>query len=376
MFSNINKGETTLGVFIDLKKAFDTVNTEILLKKLNEAGIRGNTLKWCHSYLTGRSQKTLANGVLSASLPITCGVPQGSVLGPLLFLVYINDLQQAVPNCKVKLYADDTVLYHSELAVDDVARALQTSLNRFSRWCKINKLTVNTKKTKVMTFGTRAKVKKGKNVKIYLDGDIIQRVPTFKYLGMVLDPTLNYNHHISSILRTVLHKMVLLAKLKKYLHNDVALQIYKSMLLPYFDYVDVIYHKSNSSDLEKIQRLQNRCLRVCMGFDRRYSVDRAHRIAETPFLRDRRRAHVLNFMYKRKDNQTLLNVREIRTRAHDAPLFNIQIPICEAFKRSVGYFGSDMWNSLSPAVRNTDSFLAFKTLQKKEMLLPLDRIEL
>ena len=83
---------------------------------------------------------------------------------------------------------------------------------------------------------------------------------------------------------------------------------------------------------------------------------------------------MLNFMYNRKKNQTLLNLREIRTRAHDAPLFKVQVPRCEAFKRSVGYFGFDMWNTLSPALRNTDSFLAFKLLQKKEMLLPWDRI--
>ena len=97
LFTCINKGETTLGTFIDLKKAFDTVNTEILFNKLNEAGIRGNTLKWCKSYLTGRSQKTLVNGILSPSLPIICGVPQGSVLGPLLFLLYVKRSSACCP---------------------------------------------------------------------------------------------------------------------------------------------------------------------------------------------------------------------------------------------------------------------------------------
>ena len=145
------------------------------------------------------------------------------------------------------------MLYHSGFSVDNVAVALQDSRNNFSRWCKVNKLTVNTKKNKLMVFGTRSMVKKVKNVKIYLNGDILQKVPTFKYLGVILDSTLNYKHHISSILRTVLHKMVLLAKLKRYLNNDVAFHIYKSMLLPYFDYADVIYHKSNSTELNKLQ---------------------------------------------------------------------------------------------------------------------------
>ena len=114
-----------------------------------------------------------------------------------------------------------------------------TSLDEFRHWCKVNKLTVNTKKSKLMVFGTRAKIKKAKNVRLFLNGDKLQKV--FKYLGMVLDPTLNVNHHISSVIRTVLHKMTLLSKVKKYLNNDVALQIYKSMLLPYLDYADVIF---------------------------------------------------------------------------------------------------------------------------------------
>ena len=148
-----------------------------------------------------------------------------------------------------------------------------------------------------------------------------------------------------------------------------------SMILPYLDYADSIFHKANTSDLDKLQRLQNRCLKICANKDRRFSTDQGHRLASVPFLKDRRRAHVLNFMYKRKGKRELMNNREIRTRAHDAPLFNVTIPRCEAFKRSIGYFGSEEWNGLSPTVRNTDSYLAFKFLQKKLMLAPLSLIQ-
>ena len=214
------------------------------------------------------------------------------------------------------------------------------------------------------------------DAQVFLNGDELKKVPTFKYLGLILDPTLNYNHHISSIIRTVLHKMTLLAKIKKYLNNNVSLLIYKTMLLPYLDYADVIFHKSNSSDLSKLQRLQNRSLRICLGYERKYSTDKAHKKAGVPFLCDRRRAHVLNFMYLRKKNVHLLNTREIRTRAHDAPLFNVPIPRCEAFKRSVCYSGSVEWNSLTVESRNTQPFLAFKFAQKKSMLQPLEVITL
>ena len=136
------------------------------------------------------------------------------------------------------------------------------------------------------------------------------------------------------------------------------------MLLPYFDYPDVIFCKANANVIGKLQTLQNKCLRICLGEHRRFSTDRAHKQANVPLLCDRRNAHVLNFMYLRKSNRALLNLREIRTRAHDAPLFSVTVPRCEAFKRSVSYFGSVAWNNLVPESRNIDRYLTFKYKQK------------
>ena len=133
---------------------------------------------------------------------------------------------------------------------------------------------------------------------------------------------------------------MLLGKVKKYLHDNVALQIYKLMLLPYFDYADVIFHNSMSGSLEKLQRLQNKCLRLCSGQVRNASTNRIHKLLGIPFLKDRRRMHILNFMYIRKNKPGMLNVWEIRTRAHDVTLFNVTIPRCAAFKRSVSYSGA------------------------------------
>ena len=170
--------------------------------------------------------------------------------------------------------------------------------------------------------------------------------------------------------------MTLLAKMRRYLKKKVAVLIYKTMILPYLDYGDVIFHRSNSGDLNKLQRLQNRCLGICLGYDRRFSTDIAHTLALTPFLENRRMCMCLISCLLGKNQHHLLNTREIRTRAHDAPLVETKIPRCEAFKRSVGYSGSEMWNSLTPEMRNIDCFLLFKHTQKKRMLLPLDQISL
>ena len=226
-----------------------------------------------------------------------------------------------------------------------------------------------------MAFGSRQKVKRAKGTVVKLGGVELKQVLSYKYLGVILDSTLNYNLHVSQVVRTVLHKLTLLSKMKRYLRDDTALNVYKAMLLPYFDYADVIFDKAIDRDTSKLQKLQNRCLKICMGKERRFSTEVIHKLAEVPFLKDRREAHVLNFMYTRKLNVKLLNNREIRTRAHDAPLFNIKVPRCEAFKRSVGYSGGISWNILPPKERNTESFLAFKHLQKVKMLNPLARIQ-
>ena len=173
IFNAINQGETTLAAFIDLRKAFDTVDLEIPKNKLEELGIRGNSLRWCSSYLSNRVQCTVANNYVSSLLPISCGVPQGSVLSQLFFLIYINDMINILDECKVKLYADDTVIYHSDVNHDLASLRLKHILTKFYKWCVENKLTLNAKNTKLMIFGTRSRVKNAKNVKIYINNEII-----------------------------------------------------------------------------------------------------------------------------------------------------------------------------------------------------------
>ena len=226
-----------------------------------------------------------------------------------------------------------------------------------------------------MAFASRSRVKKCKNVNINIEGEKLKLVPHLKYLGLTLDSTLNYSQNIASVIKIISYKMTRLAKLKRYLKNDSALNIYKSMILPYFDYADVIFHKANSKDLDKLQTLQKKCLRMCMSKDRRFDMGSAHKLAKVPFLTNRRTAHVNNFMFKRKSNLSLLNRREIRTRAHDAPLFLVPLPCCEAFKQSVGFHGSSSWNDLNVESRNTRTYAAFKSKQKDTVLYPLRLIQ-
>ena len=139
------------------------------------------------------------------------------------------------------------VLFHELAGV----LKLQTSVNDFKKWCNVNALTINVSKTKVMAFATRSKVKKCKDVKITKGEECLKIVPSYKYLGLLLDSTLNYSSHIATVVNVETHKMILLGKMRKYLNEQVATLIYKSMLLPYFDYADVLFHKAKAKEIGK-----------------------------------------------------------------------------------------------------------------------------
>ena len=140
IYTALNTNETTIAVFIDAMKAFDTVNHQILLKKLAKYGITGKLHAWISNYLTDRKQCAIANNTVSSLQNITCGVPQGSVLGPLLFLIYINDISHIITNSKISMYADDTVVYISHSDLDIAIALLQADLYRVYTWCNSNKL--------------------------------------------------------------------------------------------------------------------------------------------------------------------------------------------------------------------------------------------
>ena len=215
-----------------------------------------------------------------------------------------------------------------------------------------------------MVFGTRHRVKKAKNVVVKINEVPLQIVPTYKYLGITLDSTLTFNYHVRTVANMVEYKANLLAKVRKFLTETVAMKIYKSMILPYFDYGDVIYNVASQEGLDRLQRLQNRCLKICKNLNIRHDTNDLHRITKMPRLDLRRKAHINNFMYGRLKQVALVDARDIRTRAHDAPLFKVSIPANETFKRSVLYAGALQWNGLDKATRNIDNLDTFKQRQK------------
>ena len=173
---NIDQGQLTGAVFVDLRKAFDTIDHSNLLRKLSAIGIVGNEHNWFNDYLDGRSQIVGINDVLSDNEPVTVGVPQGSILGPRLFVLNVNDLPNIICHCSVLMYADDTVLFYSGLDVATIEQKLNDDLQRIGSWLWDNNLIVNTKKTEAMLFGTCARLKNVESFQIYIHGQAIRQL--------------------------------------------------------------------------------------------------------------------------------------------------------------------------------------------------------
>ena len=365
IYNAMNIKEVPVAVFIDFKKAFDTIDHTILLNKLDISGIRNTNLKLITSYLSKRKQQTFANNVMSDTADITFGVPQGSVLGPLLFLIYVNDLPGCIHNSRAQLYADDTVIYQKHQSVCCAVQSLQDDLDRLVRWCDQNKLTINVKKTKAMVFTTSPR-KKLPPINLLLRNERLAVVDSYKYLGLTLDSALNYEQHIKYMVKTISHKLFLLTKVRKFLTQVAAERVYKAMILPYFDYADIIYEACTHDKLVKLQRLQNRSLRCIAGPDyMNFSTDDLHKRFNLCKLATRRKQHLANFMFKRSHEPRYIDNRNLITREHRKKLMVVVKPNSEKVKNSLQYKGSKLWNSLSIAHQTCETYNCFKYKTKQ-----------
>ena len=295
----LDDGETSIGVFLDFSKAFDTVDHNILFSKLEKYGIRGLALNWIKSYLSEREQFVMFNGTESDRCINRCGVPQGSILGPLLFLLYINDIANVSSSLYMLLYADDTNVFFTGHDINDLITKVNIELAKVVTWLHANRLSLNVKKSHYMIFSKR-NVTSEHAIKI--DNKCIDRVDSTKFLGVYIDNKLSWKKHILYTKGKVARSIGILNKARKIFTKDTLLNLYYSFVYPHLGYCIEIWGNANVEYTSALFRLQKKCVRIITNSAWKSHTEPLYKSLDILTLNDLYVYRLYMFMYKFKNN--------------------------------------------------------------------------
>lgn len=264
------KDHIVINVFVDLQRAFETIDRTKLLHKLKCYGISENVYKWIECYLQNRQQVTKVNGNVSPKVMNNLGVPQGSVLGPLLFIIFINDVGRILKHSNVKLFADDTLISISGNDYNDCVNRLNEDLILFYDWLCDNKLKLNVNKTKCMVIGSKTNCDNflNSNLKVVIDGKNIEHVNEMKYLGVIIDAQLTFKNHVNNTIKKIAKKVGFFSRISPNLSEWCKKIVYNTIILPHFQYCSSLLLSCTDGDIQKLQVQQNKCMRVILRCSR------------------------------------------------------------------------------------------------------------
>lgn len=361
----IDKHEFTVGIFVDLKKAFDTVNHAILIKKLSHYGVRGVALDWLVSYLNNRTQYVTYNGSNSTSLRVVCGVPQGSILGPLLFLLYINDIVKVSSVMKLILFADDTNVYLSGTDLTQLVNVIQSELVKYESWFKVNKLSLNVSKTNYMIFGN---TNQSLSIDVILCGVPITKVEVTKFLGVYIDCKLNWKEHVKILCGKLRKCNAILYKVSAMLDTSTLRMLYCALYLPYLDYCAEIWGNCYYTTLSRVILCQKRVIRT---ISKSGKLDHTSRLFETHKLlklTDIVKLKLGVLMFKGLRRELPVNVQS-KIQMFSNSRRNMRVCKTEYVRttcraKSSLIIGPKLFNNLSKELKGSRSIAMFKRLFK------------
>lgn len=366
----------TVGVFLDLSKAFDTINHDILIDKLNYLGFRGIVNDWFRDYLSNRKQYVCYDSTISSLKPITCGVPQGSILGPLLFILYINDLPSSSSKLDFVVYADDTNLFYSHKDIHRVEEVFNEELTHVCNWFNANKLSVNAKKTNFMLMGTAKNTHSAIVIDVKLNGSSLTRVTNTVFLGMHIDENITWKCHIDHIISVCSRNVGVINKLKNFLPEDALYSLYCTLILPYLNYGIMAWGSACVTYLSKLYRVQKKSLRIISNSYYRAETHPLLLRFNTLNVFDMYKLELGSFMFKYTNNllPPVFNhaftkhsqVHSYNTRYKD----NLTIPkVRKGFSnKNVYYSGPLLWNNINPLIKYSTNVRSFRVAYKNYLL--------
>lgn len=371
----IDQGNIVCTVFLDLTKAFDLVNHNILLDKMKKYRCSDNAVTWFTSYLSNRTQQVGVSGKLSEPLEIVSGVPQGSVLGPLLFILYINDLPLCVNACTTDMFADDTTVSTSCSSPESLASKINEDLVNIASWCASNAMSINVEKTKAMILSTKHKLKSNKDKipDIIVNDNVIQCTSHEKLLGVQIDDSLTWDHHIDTILKKCNSLLYLLSRIKKYLNIDNRKLYFNAYILPHLDFCSTLWGNSSQQSLNKLLLFQKRAARVILDIKDYYTPSEdMFRELNWMTIYDRIHYQKSILMYKCMNGicpeylcssfKHVSEMHQLNLRSVEMNMLYVPKPRTEIYRGCFAYSGAKIWNSLPNLVKNANSVNEFKHL--------------
>ena len=352
----IGQGKLVGSVFLDLSRAFDTINHGKLINELERYGVSGQELGWFTDYLFNRHQTVDINKSTSPAEPLYCGVPQGTILGPLLFVVFFN-LSTQLKNSNMIQYADDTVIYLGHKNVNEISKLLNEDLDLISTYFNENELLMNLKKgkTETMLFGTSQRLSKlDSSLELYYRGERVNCTDKYKYLGNVVDPALNLNSDFDQKYKKASSRLRLLTKVRPFLNVAAASKIFEAMIVPVVTYCHTLHASMTTTQKRKLKSLTSRATKI-IDSNVPNDIETTMRVRTCLFVRkcmENKLCNDFNEYFKVANHSK-------NTRNNKSLLVLPQVKL-EFERKAFYFFGDKIYNELPLDIRKEKSYNIFK----------------